>query len=130
MERNWKWVVPVMVAVGVAGIVGFIALIFGIMKSSDAYTGALAQVQASPAAAVALGSPIKDSFYVLGSISLSNSSGQADLQIPVSGPKGSGTVYVVAAKSLGSWHFNQLVLVIDQTKEQIDLLAPEKSAKP
>ena len=130
MDRNWKWLVPVICVVVVAGVVGLVALIFGLMKSSDAYIGALARARSSPAAVAALGAPIKEGFFVLGNIRVGGNSGRATLQIPVSGPKGSATLHVDSDKTDGAWHFRQLVLVVDQTGEQIDLLAPDKAAEP
>ena len=45
--RNWKWVVPVgclgLVVLSLAFVAGLLFLIFGIVKSSDAYKGAVAQ---------------------------------------------------------------------------------------
>ena len=53
---------------------------------------------------------------------VNGSSGHADLAIPVSGPQGSGTPYVVASKSAGRWSMLQLVMDIKETDERIDLL--------
>ncbi len=66
------------------------------MKSSEAYKDALAMVRANPYVQDALGSPIEAGLLVAGNINISDSSGYADLAFPVSGPDGSGTVYVVA----------------------------------
>jgi hypothetical protein len=70
----------------------------------------------------ALGSPIEEGLLVMGNINVSGSSGHADLAIPVSGPQGSGTVYVVASKSAGRWTMLTLVVDIKATNERIDLL--------
>jgi hypothetical protein len=58
----------------------------------------------------------------MGSISVSGSSGQADLAIPISGPIGKGTIYAVASKAAGQWTFSKLVVEIKATKERIDLI--------
>ena len=50
--RNWKWVVPVGLAVpglGGGGLFTVILLVFGIIKHSDVYTEALAAANASAA---------------------------------------------------------------------------------
>lgn len=101
---------------------GFVTLIFGFIKSSDAYIGAVAQVKVAPAAIDALGSPIQEGFLVTGSVSANGASGKAELAIPVEGPKGKGTLYVEATKALGEWHYRYLILQIDQTHERIDVL--------
>jgi len=46
----------------------------------------------------------------------------ADLAIPISGPKGKGTIYVKAAKSLGRWTYSDLIVEIQATRNRIDLL--------
>ncbi len=124
-QRNWKWFVPVCLG-SVVLFAGFIVLIltivFGMMKSSDAYKDALAMARANPYVQDALGSPIEAGLLVAGNINISDSSGYADLAFPVSGPDGSGTIYVVASKSAGQWTFLKLVVGIQATNESIDLI--------
>ena len=124
-QRNWKWFVPVCFG-SIVLFAGFIVLIvtivFGMLKSSDAYKDALAMARANPHVRDALGSPIEDGFLVMGNINVSGSSGQADLSIPVYGPQGNGTIYVVASKSVGQWTFLRLTVDIKATNERIDLI--------
>ena len=124
--RNWKWFVPTgcltMLVIAAGVIFLLLSLIFGMMKSSDAYKQAMVQVRASAAVSAALGTPIKEGFFTSGSVNVSGPSGRAELAIPISGPKGSGTVYVEAAKSMGQWSFKRLVVAIYDTNERIDLL--------
>jgi len=101
-----------------------VTLVFGFMKSSVAYSGALDRARAAPAVIAALGTPIRDGFFVAGNISVNGQSGKAELAIPISGPKGDATVYVVASEALGEWHFERIVVQIDRTGRRIDLLAP------
>ena len=119
--RNWKWLVPLLCLAVVAGAAGFFALIEGFIRSSDAYTGAVARARSAPAVVDALGTPIKEGFLVTGNVNISGPSGRADLAIPLSGPKGEATVYVAARKSLGAWHFVGLVVEIKGTATRIDL---------
>ncbi len=127
-QRNWKWFVPVCfgVVVFVVGFIfGILALVFGMMKSSDAYKDALAIAQENQYVQEALGSPIEPGLLVMGNINVNGSSGHADLAIPVSGQYGEGTIYVVASKSAGRWTILQLVIDIKATNERIDLLAAD-----
>jgi hypothetical protein len=125
-DRNWKWFVPVGCLSGLALILGLIAAIlffaFSMMKSSDAFKLAFSKAQASPAVVNSLGEPIKSGLVVSGNINVNGPSGAANLSIPISGPKGEGTVYL-KAKSMGEWTFDELVVKIDGTGEKIDLLA-------
>jgi Cytochrome oxidase complex assembly protein 1 len=122
MARNWKWFVPLLCLVALAGIGGFITLVLTLMKSSDAYSGALVRAESSPAVIAVLGTPIKDGFFFSGNISENNSSGSANLAIPISGPNGTADLYVSASRSSNKWHFNELVVEIDKTKQRIDIL--------
>jgi hypothetical protein len=98
----------------------FIA-VSGVIKSSDAYKTAVARAKADPRVAAAIGSPIKDGWYVTGSAETSGGSGKADLSIPISGPKGTATIYVVAKKFAGEWRYTKLVVKIERSSEMIDL---------
>lgn len=111
-------------ALSLAAVFGFVALIFSFLKSSDAYKGAVAQAQAEPALVEALGSPITEGFFATGSINISGPSGQAELAIPLKGPKGEAVLYVDATRKLGAWHYEGLVAKIKATGQRIDLAPP------
>jgi hypothetical protein len=88
-----------------------VVIVFSAMKSTDVYKEALARAKADPAVIEA-------------------ASGESNLAIPISGPKGKGTIYVSANKSLGQWNYSGLVVEVGQTHQRIDLLqrsAPSKS---
>ncbi len=124
--RNWKWFVPVgclsCLAIFVGVIVLIISVVFGIMKSSDPYKQAMVAVRANEQVVAKLGTPIEEGTVISGNVSVTNASGHADLVIPVSGPHGTGTVYVKATKSAGQWTFDNLAVEIDDTADRIDLL--------
>src|SRR2546430_11193289 len=103
-----------------------LVIVFSAMKSTDVYKEALARAKKDPAVIEALGSPIKDGVLVSGNSSVNGASGESNLAIPISGPKGKGTIYVSATKSLGRWNYSGLVVEGWQTHERIDLL--QKSA--
>jgi hypothetical protein len=112
-----------------AGFVFFIiAVVFGALKSSDAYKMALAKAKADPRVISALGSPIEDGFFASGSTNVSGTSGQADMTVPISGPKGKGTIYFVASKFAGKWTFSKLMVEMANSGERIDLI--EDQATP
>jgi len=124
--RNWKWFVPVgcfSIALLFVAFVGSVVLIvFSAIKSTNVYKDALAQAKAHPAVIEVLGSPITDGFLVSGNTNVNGASGEANLSIPVSGPKGKGTIYAAATKSLGRWNYSGLVLEIEKTHQRINLL--------
>jgi hypothetical protein len=107
-----------------------IVIAFSAMKSTDVYKEALARAKTDPTVIEALGSPIKDGVLVSGNSSVNGASGESNLAIPISGPKGKGTIYVSAIKSLGRWNYSGLVVEVGETHERIDLLqrsAPSNS---
>lgn len=102
-------------------VVVIAAIVFGALKSSDAYKTALARAEADPRVTSALGAPIAAGFFVSGNTNVSGSSGQADLTVPISGPNGKGTIYLVASKFAGEWTFSKLIVEVEKTGEKIDL---------
>jgi hypothetical protein len=71
----------------------------------------------------ALGSPVEPGLFTYsGNISDAGPIGHAEVVFPISGPKGSGTVYLVADKSGGKWEFKVLEVTLDGTETPINLL--------
>jgi len=131
--RHWKWIVPV----GCLGLIlGLVAVVGGIlffamsaMKSSEVYRGALSIARSSPAAVERLGEPIEDGWFVKGHIGFEGGSGNANFEIPLSGPKNSGTFFVWASSQGGEWTYEKLVLAVDGG-EKISLLEPGAAEQP
>jgi hypothetical protein len=125
-SRNWKWFVPTgccltPLVLGGAFVAFLVLVIFGALKQSDVYKMALARAKADSRVIAALGTPISEGWYLSGNTNVNGASGDADLSIPISGPKGKGTIYAVATKSAGEWTYSKLVVKIDSTGETIDL---------
>jgi len=130
-KRNWKWFVPpgcFTVALLFVLFVGSIfVVVFSAMKSTDVYKDALARAQRDAAVIDALGSPIKDGFLMSGNTNVNGAAGESNLAIPISAPKGKGTIYVSAKKSLGEWNYSGLVVEVGQMHQRINLL---QSSRP
>ena len=107
----------------VGGAAGIVATVFGSIKSSDVYQDALAEATADPEVVNTLGEPVEAGLIPSGSISVENASGEASLSIPISGPKGKGTLYVEATKSAGTWTYTVLEVAVVGQPGRIDLLA-------
>ncbi len=88
--------------------VAIFAFVMNVVKSSDAYKMAMEKAESNPAIVEAIGTPIEAGFFVTGSINTTGPSGNADVSVPLSGPKGEGTLYIVAQKSAGQWSFSTL----------------------
>jgi len=114
------WAIVILVA-----ILGFVAVlvfsIFGAFTSSEPYQHALAVARSDETVTSIMGTPINTGFLAMGSLSESGISGDADLQIPISGPKKSGTLYVTAQRRNGRWVYFTLAVNVDN---QIITLSP------
>jgi len=124
-DRNWKWFVPtgclsILVLFGLF-IAGIFFGVTSIMKDSDAYKGAMTAAQHNKIVIEKLGNPIESDGMVSGSINVNNDTGNCDIQIPIKGSKGTGTLFVVATKR-GKWKYEELAVYIKATEEEIDLL--------
>ena len=125
-SRNWKWFVPtgccltplVLLAAFGAFLVFVVA---GVLKQSDPYKQAVARAKADSRVTSALGTPISEGWFVWGSVHKSVGSGDADLTIHISGPKGKGTITAVATKLGGEWTYSKLEVKIESNGETIDL---------
>jgi hypothetical protein len=97
-------------------------IVFSAIKSTEPYKDAFARAEMNPAVIEAIGSPVKEGFFVSGNTNVNGAASEANLVIPISGPKGKGTIYAKAAKSLGHWSYSDLVVEIQATRNRIDLL--------
>jgi hypothetical protein len=119
--RNWKWVVPVLCLTPLLVCGGIFTIALRMMKSSEVYTEAVAKARASASVKALLGEPITEGFWVNGGIEVSGTTGKADFAIPLSGPKGSATLYVVATKRAGRWEFSTLEVAASDSGSRVYL---------
>jgi hypothetical protein len=123
LGRNWKWLLAVTFLGLVVFSAGIFALIMEGMRSSDVAQEALARAQANPIMVQRLGAGIDEGWMMSGSINVAaGGTGDAQLAVPISGPKGGATVYVIASKVAGTWNYSQILAAIDASGEKIDLL--------
>jgi hypothetical protein len=131
-SRNWKWFLPtgcclgtllgLILAVAVFGFSIF-AIFTGVsaaLKSSEPYKVAVARARADDKVGAALGKPLDEGFP-MGTINTNNNTGDVDFSIPISGPKGKGTIYVVGTRSGATWTYSKMSVTITATGETIDL---------
>jgi hypothetical protein len=129
--RNWKWLLPsgclflFLLVVGFAA--GIFFLVVGVMKESGAYKIAVTRARENPAVIEALGTPITEGWLPSGSAHSVGPGGDANLAIPIRGPKGKATIYVAAMEVVGIWQFNRLEVEIESTHQRIDLNAPPRT---
>ncbi|MGC6429821.1 MAG: cytochrome c oxidase assembly factor Coa1 family protein [Jejuia sp.] len=125
-SRNWGWVLGGgCLTIIVIFAIGFFAIFYGftkVIKSSEPYKYALAEASENQEVILLLGEPIEADGIMNGNISTSNSSGEVDISIPISGSKSKGNIVVVGNKVDGEWHYEELYVLIKGSQTKINLL--------
>jgi hypothetical protein len=127
LARNWKLLLGLVIGLmvlGIAAVLSIVAFVMSLLKGSDVAKDALAKAQSNPAVVQRLGTPIVQGWLASGSINLNNGSGDANLALPISGPKGKGTLHVIAHKTAGKWIYTLMQVNVEGSAENIDLLPP------
>jgi Cytochrome oxidase complex assembly protein 1 len=115
-SRNWKWFIPTLFIVifvlplSLCG--GLVYVVMASLKNSDVARESLARAQANPALIEKLGTPIQMGAWVGGSVNSTPADGNAELVMPLMGPKGSGVLAVTARKTAGEWHYLVMTVTI------------------
>lgn len=112
MQRNLKW----LILAGVLLCLLFLVALLGIIaftvvtatRSSDVYRTAMSRAQAHPTVIERLGTPVEPGLLVQGRIEVDARRGEADLSIPIHGPRGEAEISLVATKRGGVWRYQQL----------------------
>jgi len=131
--RNWKWFVPtgcltvlLLCALVLFGLIGLgIKGVSGLMSGSEPVRHAMQLAQANAEVKAALGEPLETGMGFQGSLNTHNDSGSADLSLPITGPKGSGRLYVKGSREADRWTYRLIEVAIDGSEQRIDLLGPK-----
>lgn len=124
MSKSMKWglsagcILPLCCLIFVGGLTG---IILTVIRNSDVTAEAIAVIQADPYVRDTLGEPVEIGWFITGNVEVNGDSGYASLNIPVSGPRGSGGVIVDATRSGGNWGFDAMMFAADG-EEAVDLL--------
>jgi hypothetical protein len=133
-ERNWKWLVPLLIVVFLvvcgAFVGGVIYFVESALRSSYPYQSAVKRATESPAVAAKLGTPLHIGWFVSGNLGFNGSEGRASLDIPIAGPNGKGSIKVVGKKHANHWNFETLELDVSGQDEPIPLLDPALDTSP
>ena len=127
-SRNWIWAVP---GCGCVGIILFVvfgvgAAFFGLknfVSNSTPYEYAVEQATNNTEVIGFLGEPVETDGMMSGNVSIQNESGSANFTVPLKGSLGTGTLVVVAERFDGEWVYEDLVVIVDDSQMEINLLA-------
>jgi len=133
MRRGWleqhpNWKIPLGCLTLLLLLVGFglglMTFVTSAIRSSDVYKQAVTRAKENQQVRDQIGEPIETRWLISGHLNVNgSSSGDADLSIPISGPRGKGAIRAVATKSEGTWHFTVLQVNVAGQTESIDLLS-------
>jgi len=125
--RNWKWAVPtggclivIILLVIFAGSVFF--GITSMMTDSQAYQDSMEAAQQNEALIELIGEPIETNGMNGGSLNYNNGVKSAELNIPIKGPNGEATIFVVGEGINDNWTYQTMEVHIEGSREIIDLL--------
>jgi len=121
LTKRGKWAVGVLLGVALLLATGAIGFLFHAVDNSEVCRLAVQQAQSSSVVAERLGQPIERGL-VGGSIEMSGSSGNANIGIPLVGPRGAGVLHAVAVRKVGVWKFETLELDVRGDSSPVDLL--------
>jgi photosystem II stability/assembly factor-like uncharacterized protein len=126
LRRNRKWCLPLGISAAAAIAAGIVFAVRVASSDSDISRLAVSRAQSSAAVLQRLGEPIKRGWITSGSV-IRGYKPSAQLSIPLSGPKGEGTLYVVAYGHYRGhyWTFQSLQFKLEGEATGVDLLRSE-----
>ncbi len=125
-KRNWKWVVPVggcftLIIVAVIAIASIFYGVTNAIEDSQPYEFALEKINTDEDLVNALGTPIEKDGMVSGNWNYVNGKKSAKMTIPISGPKGSGMLFVEATGEDEDWTYHVIRVEIEDS-ETFDII--------
>lgn len=125
IAKKKKRIVFAVVLLAVVVFLGFRQL----LVNSDVFQIALRAAAENPALQEQIGHPIKHDFFVMGQVELTGSGWHAELEIPLTGTKGSGKLIGYGRKDgdSGMWFFDKLFVVLENGRD-INLLNKDMDA--
>ena len=92
-----------------------------ILKESTPYEEALTAAQSNEQVIEAIGAPIETHGMMRGTLNFSNDEGSANIEIPITGPKGDAILFVVGEKTNEVWTYEKIEVVLNSNGETIPL---------
>lgn len=124
-RRRWLWILPLgclgLLVLAGGALFAILSLVNGVIQQADAYTVPLQRAQASAEVRGLLGEPVEAGWFTQGNIRFKNDEGEAELSIPLQGPRGSAILRVEATKQAGEWTYQRMQVVPEAGAAAIDL---------
>lgn len=111
----------IIIVLGLAAVLALVVFVFSVIKRSDVYREAYTRATNDPRVVAALGTPIEKGWWVMGKVNIDDNTGTANIDFPISGPKGSARVHAAASRENDAWSYSALV-VRPEGGGEIDIL--------
>lgn len=111
-----------MALLGAFGVAIF-SFVFKVLGDSEAAQATLREAQASTVLIEEIGEPMRIGWLVVENVNVSNDTGDADVVVPIEGPKGTVSVHTVGTREGGVWRFEEMTATIQGGGTTVDLLA-------
>ena len=99
------------------------AFVFKALGESEAAQASLREAQASTVLIEEIGEPMALGWLVVGNVNVSNDSGDADIVVPIEGPKGTASVHTIGVREGGVWTMQEMTATVAGSGTTVDLLA-------
>lgn len=124
-SRNWGWLLGGgCISIIIVVVLLFIGVFYKItdsIKGSEPYSHAFSKAIENEKVIYLLGEPIETNGIGTSNFKYNNGRGEAQLLIPIKGPKGEGSIMVEADKPGDDWIYSELSVVIEGEQGKINL---------
>ena len=133
LEQHPHWKIPLgcltlLLLIGVFATI-LTTIITTSFHRSDVYKQAMTKAAENSQVRQEIGEPIRSAWLVSGQLNVTGSTGNANLSIPIFGPRGKGAIRAVAYKSGDVWRFTYLQVNVEGQPAGIDLVSVQPPAE-
>src|SRR5438270_6944137 len=111
----------IIIVLGIAAVLCLVIFVFSVIKRTDVYREAYTRAASDPRVIATLGTPIERGWWVIGKVNVDTNGGTANIDFPISGPKGNARVHAAASRETDTWNYSSLV-VRPSSGGEIDVL--------
>lgn len=134
LDRHAAWKIPLAIVAGVILLCAFVGTVFTIVSysfhKSFVFNEAIARAERNPQVVNRIGTPLKAGWLPTGNIQVSGDTGTAQMEIPVTGPRGNATIRLDARKASGTWRFSVVEIEFEGETNWISLLETSDGTGP
>jgi len=129
--RNRNWAIPSMgcltlIILTIIFASTMVTNLTGFFKDYVSYEVGMENLIKNELVIEVLGEPIEANGMFQGNIRYKDEEGNADIKVPVKGPKGEATLLIIAVMNDDVWTYNTMEVTISDSNKKIDLLETMK----